>query len=313
MRKFKKVLKWTGIIIVFLVASLTITVLMRQKLKYERPYPAITASTDSAVIAKGKHIIFGAGHCASCHSKVNADSLLQLGQDVPLSGGFEFALEFGSIYTKNITPDNETGIGRYTDSEIARALRYGVHPDGTALYPFMPFNNMTDEDLTAVISYLRAQKPVHNPVPDHSLNTMGKVIQAFFIKPVDPEGEVPASIKADTTIEYGKYLANSVGNCSGCHTKRTETGGFEGALFAGGEMFENGIMQYPPNLTTHPSGRLTGWKEENFINRFRMGVIDPKSMMPWNNYKRMTDDELKAVFKYLKSLPPAESSVVVKK
>lgn len=312
MRTFKKILKWTGLILLFLVTGITITVMMRQKLKYDRPYPAITASSDSTVIAHGKHIIFSAAHCADCHSKTNTDSLLKLGQEVPLSGGFEFKLPFGSIYTKNITPDNETGIGRFTDAEIARSLRYGIHPDGTVVYPFMPFHNMTDEDLTAVISYLRAQKPVNNPVPEHKLNVMGNVIQAFMIKPVGPDGEVAASIKADSSVEYGRYLATSVANCSGCHTKRTSTGGFEGAPFAGGEMEENGEMLYPPNLTTDPSGRLEGWKEENFINRFRLGKVNPKTIMPWSSYQRMSDTELKAIYRFLKTLPPAKSSVVIK-
>ena len=71
------------------------------------------------------------------------DSLLKLGQDVPLTGGFVFDLPVGKIYSKNITPDKETGIGDYTDAEIARALRYGVHADGTVVYDFMPFHNMS--------------------------------------------------------------------------------------------------------------------------------------------------------------------------
>lgn len=313
MKTLKKILKWTGLILLFLVTGITITVMMRQKTKYERPYPAITASSDTAVIAKGRHIIFGAGHCADCHSKANNDSLLKLGIDVPLTGGFEFKLPLGSIFTKNITPDMETGIGRFTDAELGRALRYGVHPDGTVVYPFMPFHNMTDEDLTAVISYLRAQKPVRNPVPNHDLTVMGKVIQAFFIKPVGPEGEVAASIKPDSTIEYGRYLATSVGNCNGCHTKRTNTGGWEGEQFAGGEMDEGGHMFYPPNLTPDPTtGHLNGWTQENFLQRFRMGRIQPGSPMPWPSYGRMSDLEIKAIFKYLKTLKPAKTSVVKK-
>ena len=158
MRHLKKVFKWTGFILLFLVLGITLTVMGRQQIKYDRPYPAITASADTNVIMRGKHLVFGAAHCADCHSKTNADSLLKLGQDVPLTGGFMFDLPVGKLYSKNITPDKETGIGNYTDAEIARALRYGVHPDGTVVFDFMPFHNMTDEDMTAVISYLRVQK-----------------------------------------------------------------------------------------------------------------------------------------------------------
>ncbi len=184
MRRFKKILKCTGIILLFLILGITVTVMGRQNIKYDRPYPAITASADSNIIMRGKHLVFGAAHCADCHSKTNADSLLKLGQDVPLTGGVVFDLPVGKIYSRNITPDKETGIGNITDAEIARALRYGVHADGRVVFDFMPFHNMTDEDLTAVISYLRAQKPVQNKVPDHELNVLGKAVKAFMIKTI---------------------------------------------------------------------------------------------------------------------------------
>src|SRR5687768_13273334 len=198
MKKFKKILKWTVIVLVVLIAGISTITATRQNTTYEAAYPVIKASTDSAVIARGKHLVFDVAHCAACHSKANADSLLKLGLDVPLSGGFAFELPLGNIYTKNITPDTLTGIGRYTDGEIARVLRYGVHPTGKAVFDFMPFHNMSDEDLRAVISYLRAQKPVRNQVPDHQLNVMGNIVKAFMVKPVGPDGEVPTAVKPDT-------------------------------------------------------------------------------------------------------------------
>ena len=193
-----------------LIGGLAITVMARQNVKYEAPYPDIIASTDSAVIARGKHLVFSSAHCIDCHNKQNSDSLINLGQEVPLSGGVAFELPVGTIYSKNITPDKETGIGRYSDGEIARALRYGVHPNGTAVFDFMPFHNTSDEDLTAIISYLRAQKPVKNKVPGHELNAIGKAVNAFMVKPVGPTGEVPKSVVPDTTAVYGKYLVLSV-------------------------------------------------------------------------------------------------------
>ena len=310
MRKFKKILKWTGIILFFLVSGIFVTVMTRQNMKYDRPFPAIAASTDSSVIAKGKHIVFGGGHCASCHSLSNSDSLLALGEDVALSGGFVFDLPFGKIYTKNLTSDKETGIGNYTDAELARSLRYGVHPDGSMLYPFMPFNNLSDDDLTAVISYLRTQKPVRNPVPDHELNVLGKVLKAFVLKPVGPVGEVPKSVKEEATPEYGRYLATYVANCNGCHTERNSTGSFVGVPFAGGAPMEDPAGTHiPPNLTPDSTSRIFGWSEENFINRFRLGAVQKGSHMPWNSYKRMSDTELKAIYAFLRSLPPSKSKV----
>jgi len=302
-------LKWTGIILLFLIMGVTVTVMARQNIKYDRPYPTITASADTSVILRGKELVFGAAHCADCHSKTNADSLLKLGQDVALTGGFVFDLPVGKVYSKNITPDKETGIGNYTDAEIARALRYGVHPDGSVVFDFMPFHNMTDEDLTAVISYLRAQKPVKNKVPDHELNLLGKAVKAFMVKPVGPDGEVEQTIARDSSAFYGKYVANNVANCYGCHTQRTLSGEFTGEPFAGGNEIEGFIT---PNLTPDSSSRIFGWSQKNFVDRFRMGKLVPKSPMPWKSFGRMSDEELKAIYAYLQTVKPVKTEAIKK-
>jgi mono/diheme cytochrome c family protein len=305
MKRFKKILKWTGIILVTIILGLTITVMSRQNLKFDGPYPNVKSSADSTVIARGKELVFGPAHCADCHSSVNADSLLSLGQEVALSGGNEFNMPIGKMYTRNITPDSTTGIGRYTDAQLARALRYGVGPDGRAFFDFMPFHNTSDEDLSAIISYLRAQKPVKKEIPEHTFNTLGKVVKAFLIKPVGPIGEVPVSVKKDSSAEYGKYIAIAVANCSGCHTKRDlMTGAFTGELFAGGLEIDGFVT---PNLTTDSSSRIFAWDQQKFISRFREGKKIQQTPMPWNSFKRMSDNDLIAVYKYLKTLKPLKT------
>src|SRR6185369_3534800 len=255
MRRFKKILKWTASILLVLAAGVTVTVMARQNLKYDAPYPGIKASTDSAVIARGKHLVFSSAHCVNCHNNNNPDSLIALGQDVPLSGGVLFDVGIAKIYSKNITPDKE----------IARVLRYGVHPDGGPVLDFMPFHNTSDEDLTAIISYLRAQKPVRNVIPANSFTVMGKIVKAFLVKPVGPEGEVPKTVKRDTTASYGRYIAVDVAECNGCHTKRDMAGKYIGEPFAGGNDIEGFITR---NLTPDPSGRIYKWSQQNFIDRF---------------------------------------------
>lgn len=303
---FKKILKWTGLVLLGLILTITVVTASRQNLKFDAPYPDVTASTDSAVIERGRHLVTGPAHCAECHSRSNADSLLQLGQYVALSGGVEFTMPLGTLYTPNITPDKETGIGNYSDRELARALRYGVHPDGRAVYDFMPFHNVSDEDLGAILSYIRSQPPVHNPVPKNDLNVMGKLVNAFLVKPVGPEGNVPRKISEDTSALYGQYLVKSLANCGGCHTPRGMGGEFVGDYCSGGDsMREKGGTFLPPNLTQYPGGRIYGWSEKDFINRFRMGKLIPGSPMPWNYFKRMNDTELKAIYNYLKSLKPS--------
>jgi mono/diheme cytochrome c family protein len=304
MRRFKKILKWTGIILLLIILALSITTAARQNLKFEAPYPDIKASTDTAIINRGRHLVYSSAHCIDCHYKGNSDSLVKLGQEVPLSGGVLFDLEVGKIYSKNITSDPETGIGKFTDSEIARALRYGVHPDGRAVFDFMAFHNTSDEDLTAIISYLRTQKPVKNAVPNHDPNLLGNLVIAYMVKPVGPTGEVLKSVTRDTSATYGQYLAVSVAECNGCHTQRDLSGGFTGEPFAGGNEIE-GYMT--PNLTPDSTGRIFGWSKKNFIDRFRMGKVIQKSPMPWNSYKRMTDDELTAIYNFLQTVKPVKT------
>lgn len=310
MKRFKKILKWTGIILLLIIAGVSITTASRQNMKYEAPYPGIKASTDTAIIAKGRHLVLNTAHCVGCHSAANVDSIDFNKTDLPLSGGRMFDIGIGKVYSKNITPDMETGIGRYTDAEIARALYYGVRPDGTVVFDFMPFHNISMEDMTAIISYLRVQKPVKNKVPANTLDIVGNLVKAFMVKPVGPTGEIPLAIKKDTSAAYGRYLAMSVAECNGCHTERNLAGEFTGEPFGGGAPMDenNGFPALtPPNLTPDPSGRIYGWSQEMFINRFRQGKLIPYSPMHWSSFKHMTDDELKAIYNYLKTLKPVKT------
>src|SRR5687767_15721846 len=118
----RKILKWTGIVLVLLIAGLYIVILANQNKKYDAPYPNVKATTDSATIARGKNLVFGAAHCANCHSPKGMEKRVNSGEEVPLSGGQEFDIPIGVLYAKNLTPD-ETGIGSLPDAAIARALR----------------------------------------------------------------------------------------------------------------------------------------------------------------------------------------------
>lgn len=311
----KKILKWTGIVIVSLIVILAITVACRQNLKYEASYPDIRASTDSSVLARGRYLAFGPAHCADCHGAPESRELMMKGEEVPLSGGMPFKLPIATIYVKNITPDMETGIGKLTDKEIARLLRYGVRPDGTAMLDFMPFHNVTDEDLTAIISFLRSQQPVKHKIPENTTTVVGKVVKAFLIKPVGPDGEIPKSIPRDTTAAYGKYLAHNIANCVGCHTNRDMmTGAMISEPFSGGLKMESAVDPenysiLTPNLTPDSTGRLFGWSQEQFIKRFRQGRIIPHSPMPWPSFSRMSDDELKALYSYLQTVKPVKNEI----
>ncbi len=311
MKLFKRILKWTFITILSIAVIFVILVFSLQNKKFNAPYPDLHSTNDSAAIARGKYLAYGPAHCSGCHTPVSDQQKVINGEEVAFKGGLEFALPIGKIYSVNITPDDETGIGKIPDSVLARSLRYGVGHDGRAIFDFMPFHNLSDEDLVAVLSFLRSQPPIKNEVPSASMNFLGKAVKAFLIKPVGPDGEVRKSVKQDTTVEYGKYLAHYVTNCKGCHTNRNlMTGAYTGPEFAGGLRLDapDGSYCVTPNLTPDKqTGRMTNWTQEEFIARFRAPRAIKTSDMPWDQFRKMSDDELKAVYKYLKTLSPVNN------
>lgn len=292
---------------VFAVAILFFVVVsLRWNRRFDAPYPRIAASTDSNVIARGRYLAYGPAHCSDCHTPPAEYASLKLGTQPPLSGGATFPIPLGAISVPNITPDKETGIGLLSDSAVARMLRYGVRPDGRSAIPFMEYHELSDADLAALISFLRSQPPVHNLVPDHTLNLLGKAVMAFVIKPIGPSAPPPAESPAQVpTIGRGAYLVNAVANCAGCHTKRSMvTGAYTGPRLAGGSEMEGGgtppIKLTPPDITA--AGRTGQWTEEEFLARFHAGERIPGSPMPWQAFRRIKDDDLRAIYRYLKTV-----------
>ncbi len=312
MKKLLKTLKWVGIVLASVIVLFVVAVLIFKNPTFDAPYPDIKASKDSSIIARGKAIVYGPAHCATCHGGLENVEKVDRGEEVALAGGFEFKLPLGIIRSANLTSDPETGIGNRTDGELARVLRYAVGHDGHAIFDFMPFQNMSDEDLTAVISYLRTLAPVKKHVETIDMNFMGEAVRAFMIKPVGPIATPPKAVVPDSSIEYGKYLVWSVANCRGCHTDRDMmTGAFIGPDFAGGPEFEGekdpNFKVRPPNITPDKkTSKIANWTEQFFIERFRKGRLVPESPMPWGPFSRMSDLELKAIYRYMRTVAPVE-------
>lgn len=323
LKRILKFLAWTVTVLAGIAAILVVVVLVRSRRTFDAPYPDIHASNDPAVIAKGAYIAYGAGHCVNCHTPSEEEKFVQEGQEIPLAGGREFALGVGTVYTPNLTPDPETGIGRYTDAQIARVIRYGVMPSGRAALPFMEYHDISDEDLTALISFLRSQKPVRREIPRQHFNLLGKTLLAFVFEPVGPKAPPrKSSPPQEPTVERGAYLANNVAVCAECHTKRNMLdGSYVNARFSGGTEFKvNGEPNkfiVTPNLTPSKYGRITSWSEEQFVGRFGAGVGIPHTHMPWRQFQRMSESDVRAIYRYLRTLPPSDfnpgPSVQVKK
>ncbi|MCE6989675.1 cytochrome c [Dyadobacter sp. CY323] len=280
--------------------------------EYDAPATGIRHSKDSAVIARGQYLVMGPGHCWNCHA-ADGETNLQTGTVTGLSGGLAFKLPFGTLYSPNITPDSATGIGARSDEMLARAIRFSVKHDNTAMIPFMTYNGMSDEDITAVISYLRSLEPIKNVVEETELNLLGKIVKRFVIKPVGLDSIAPHVMERDTTPEYGRYLAASVGNCVGCHTNRDKnTGEFVGEKFAGGyQMRAKSGTFTTPNLTPDPeTGAITHYSVGQFIAKFRAGAVYPETPMPWKSFQTLNDNDLKALFYYFKSMKPVKNPTV---
>ena len=312
-----KLLKRVLILLLFIVAIFVLFVQFSWNKSYaDTPYPDIQASTDPAMIERGRYLAYGPAHCGTCHVPMDRVWAVEDGAQDLLSGGWEMSIPPGTFRAPNLTP-HPTGIGQRTDGELARAMRHMVGYDGRGLFPFMPFQGLSDEDLTAVISFLRSQQPVEHTVVPQEPSFMGKAVLALgLIKPEGPSEPPPARIQQDSTVAYGRYLANFVANCVGCHTDRDlKTGAFIGTPFAGGfymepDAFTEGWSFVSPNLTPDPeTGVMASWDEATFVERFKDGRLIQGSHMPWGSFSRMDTVDLKALYRYLQSLPPTANAI----
>jgi len=307
-----RVFAWGILLVLVLAIAVLGSIELRWKRRFDAAYPSISASTDAAAIARGEYLVYGAAACAYCHVPREDWSRLEKGERLALTGDHLFRLPFGEIYSANLTPDRGTGIGARSDGEIARILRFGVRADGRAAFPLMEFR-LSDDDLAAVVSYLRAQPAVAHAVPNHRFSLFGKALMAFAIAPVQPAKAPPATSPAGATVERGAYLANDVSSCVSCHTNRGPNGALVGPPFGGGQRMDVAAdatrVFVTPNLTPDPATSPVGaWPEDAFLGRFRLGELIPGTPMPWGAFKRLTDDDLRAIYRYLRSLPPTPNA-----
>lgn len=281
------------------------------------PLPDIRASQDPAVIAHGAYVANALAHCSACHGNGESTNKHELPADPrDLRGGYVLdAGPFGVFYPVNLTSDPETGLGKLSDPQLARTIRHGVSHTGEYA-PLMSFavGPMSDEDLTAVVSYLRTLPPIKNAVPKDEWGFLAKALSGNFnprmakARPYVPPSDAPS-------VARGEYVANGPALCFWCHTPTDPTQGFAevGARFSGGAEPEPDVLDdkyevLPPNLTPDPeTGALANYDEQGFIDRVRkIGAISRGSAMPWDNFKQMTDSDLKSIFAYLRSLPPTK-------
>jgi len=267
--------------------------------------------TDARRTERGELIVRNAAVCGHCHA---ADPKRDV--DGPLSGGMEFHdWRVGTARASNLTPDPETGLGNWSVGEIVRALRNGQSRDGRLLAPIMPyewFHEMSDADAVAVAQYLKSQPPVRNEVKQ-SPNFWFKVGKALLLRP-KPALSASAPPRA-ASAEYGRYLAVHVALCADCHTPRSgiRSASDKSRLFAGMSDPPKGFPANPSNLTPDDATGIGRWSEADFLRTIRTGARPDGSrlhpFMPWKQNARMTDDNLRAIYRYLRTLRPIRNAV----
>ena len=320
MKKRTKVLLWIiGILVIVIGAAVSY---LKFTLPNIDPAPELTVELTSERLARGQYLANHVTVCIDCHSTRDWSRF----SGPPMEGtygmgGDVFDQKFGfpgAYYAKNITPK---GIGQYTDGELFRTITTGVDKEGKALFPVMPFHyygQMDEEDIKAIIAYTRSLKPIVNQVPesksDFPMNLIINTLphEANFTK-------LPA--KTDV-VNYGKYLTNAA-SCIECHTKFEKGSLVAGTEFGGGRefVFPDGSVLTSSNISPDIETGIGGWNEEVFLNLFRtysdsatMAAIlkpgDFNSIMPWSMYGKMTEEDLKAIFAYLKTVSPVNNVVI---
>jgi len=296
----RKILKWIGIVLGSLVGFLVLAFIVLYIIggaKWNRSrgnhhdvaVETILIPTDQTSIARGEHIAT-IRMCRYCHTE-------------DLSGQSDEVPGLITLSFPNLT-SGAGGVGANTDDDWVRAIRHGVGHDGRGLIlmPSRVWYYLSDEDLGALIAYLKSLPPVDNELPATNLEALGRVMLVLGQIPpeatqpdvtvIDHEGPRPVAPKPSVKVEYGKYLAST---CTLCH----------GSNLNGQTISEGGPDYLAPNLTM--GGEMRFWSEADFIATLHTGVTPSghqlKDVMPWKYFGQMTDEELKAVWLYLQSLP----------
>jgi mono/diheme cytochrome c family protein len=267
---------------------------------------------DEGQIERGQYLAI-AGNCSSCHTTASGEFM---------AGGLAFETPFGTIYSTNITPDPDTGIGNWTGQEFLDSMRHGVRPNGEHLYPVFPytaFTKVSDEDAAALFAYLKSipgvkQAATENDVsfPFNMRSLMG-IWKAMFFE----AGEYVADDSQSHEWNRGAYLVDALAHCSACHSPRNILGAEDSdRAMAGGayvDRVRSGAMRpwVAPNLTSAPRG-LSLWPAEEVAAYLKTGrntfleTFGPMNEVIMNSTRHLSDADIEAMGVYLKDLPPHE-------
>ncbi|MHB1095426.1 MAG: c-type cytochrome [Gemmatimonadaceae bacterium] len=294
MRKFLRATAWgIGVVVVLLVVAGCGLYFYTQRgidRKFAIAGHAVTVPTDTLALLRGEHVAKALGKCIDCH-----------GADL---GGRQFidVPPVARLYAANLTRGKGGVGGQLTDLDWERAIRHGVKPDGAGLLfmPSLEFQFLKDEDLAALIAYIKSMPPVDREPATNSVGPIGRMLYAKGDLALVPAERVqhdvhPVSPPAAVTAEYGHYLAE-IGGCTGCHGEGLSGGKIPGTP-----------PDWKPAANITPTG-IGHYTEEDFFHALRdgrrPGNVPIDSLMPYRFTKLMTDDEIRALWLFLKTVPP---------
>jgi mono/diheme cytochrome c family protein len=264
---------------------------------------AAASAGRQSIVERGKYLA-QAGDCIACHTVPGSKIF---------SGNRPMPTPFGTLYAPNITPDRETGIGKWSAGDFYNMMHTGRSPKGYLLYPAMPFasyTKVTRADSDAIFAYLRSVPPVRLQSREHELrfpyNNRALLIgwRTLYFK----EGEFQPDRAKSVEWNRGAYLVEGLGHCAMCHTPINALGGSSQE-----KAFQGGLIPmqnwYAPSLTSNREAGLGNWALQDIVDLLQKGVSNrgtvygPMAEVTFNSLQFMSDEDVRAMAVYLKSLP----------
>ena len=323
MRKFVRALAATAVVFGAVLAALVAFLALRPP--KSRPPSAERIEITPARVQRGRYLVRHVTDCLGCHSDHDFRRFgMPIKPGTEGQGGFAFDEKLGVpgvVCAQNITPDPDYGLARWTDGEVLRAMREGVDRNGRAIFPMMPYlgyRTLSDEDARAIVAYLRTLPPIHKSVPPKRIRFPLNLILKSVPRPLD--GPV-AAVSPTDSVAYGKYLTTIAG-CVGCHTTEdARHRPIPGMEFAGGNEYRGPWgTNRSANLTPEEHTWMGHATKAEFIGRFKAfaplaenSPVAPRgqnTVMGWLAFSGMTEEDLGAIYDYLKTVKPVRHDVV---
>jgi hypothetical protein len=315
MKKLGRILLWMVItLVVLLSGAISFTIGWRPFIgPRARPLTSRQFERTAERLERGHYLFTASTGCTGCHSthdwNTHGGPVLPGGEGVGQQMWFKNLP--GRVVAPNITPDPETGAGNWTDDQLARSIREGIGHDGRALFPMMPYqelSHLSDEDLASIIVYMRSIAPVRHELPKTEIVFPVKYLIRNVPQPIT---EPVSSPDRSDPLKWGKYLI-TIASCNECHTPQVRGEVVPGMDYGGGFMLE-GPWGAAAGANITPDATGIGYYDEAlFTQMMRTGYVKARklnSIMPFGEFGHLTDNDLKAMFAYLRTLKPVKHRV----